>query len=213
MPVVASWIREKDEPWFGGSFAILGQDDLVLQNARRGEAIDLKSVDAVLLTGGEDICAGHLRQPVPDPSLIEDPVPERDEWEFAAVAAAMERGIPLLGVCKGHQVINVALGGTLHLDIRGHDLPEQKSANIQSIRHDAGNPAAWRYGSVNSSHHQAIDRLGDGLEVLAWSATDGIIEQVRSRTLPWCVGVQYHPERDPAYYQALFADFVGAIPG
>ena len=65
---------------------------------------------------------------------------------------------------------------------------------------------------MNSSHHQAIDRLGDGLEVLAWCGDDDIIEQVRSRTLPWCMGVQYHPERDPKYYRDLFADFVGAIP-
>lgn len=212
MPVIASWVREKDESWFSLSFAELRRNDLVPRNARRGEWADLGTVDAILITGGEDISEGYLRQAVPNPALIQDPVPERDAWEFAAAAAAIERGIPLLGVCKGHQVINVALGGTLHLDIEGHDLPELKSANGQALRHDASLPAAWRYGCVNSSHHQAIDRLGDGLEVHSWCAADGVIEQVRSRTLPWCVGVQYHPERDPEYYRALFADFVDAIP-
>jgi putative glutamine amidotransferase len=212
MPVIASWIREKDEPWFEGSFAVLGRADLVTRNARRGDAIDLQAVDAILITGGEDISAKFLHQPIPDPAHIEDPVPERDAWEFAAVAAAVERGIPLLGVCKGLQVINVALGGTLHLDIPGHNRPEQKSANIQPLRHDSGNASPWRYDCVNSSHHQAIDRLGGGLEVLAWCQADNIIEQVRSRTLPWCVGVQYHPERDPKYYRSVFGDFVEAIP-
>jgi putative glutamine amidotransferase len=212
MPVIASWIREKDEPCFESSFAGLSRPDLTLRNARRDEAIDLAAVDAVLITGGEDISAEFLHQAVPNPALIEDPVPARDAWEFAAVAAAVERGIPLLGVCKGHQLINVALGGTLHLDIPGHNRPEQKSANLQPLRHDSRNPAPWRYACINSSHHQAIDRLGDGLDAVAWCEADNIIEQVRSRTLPWCVGVQYHPERDPEFYRAVFAEFVGAIP-
>src|SRR5258708_4921727 len=141
MPVVASWIREKVEPHFAASFAVLGRPDLELRNARRGDAIDLRSADAVLITGGEDISAEFLHQAVPNPALIEDPVPDRDAWEFAAVAAAVERGIPLLGICKGHQLINVALGGTLHLDIPGHNRPEEKSANLQPLRHDSGNPA------------------------------------------------------------------------
>ena len=212
MPVIASWIREKDEPWFRDSFAVLGRNDLLLRNARRGEEMDLDAIDAVLLTGGEDISADYLHQAIPNPAWIEDPVPERDAWEFAAVAAAVRRGIPIFGICKGLQVLNVALGGTLHLDIDGHDLPEQKSANIQPVRHDTASPAPWRYARVNSSHHQALDRLGDGLEAHAWCPSDDVIEHVRSRTLPWCVGVQYHPERDPEYYRALFAGFVGAIP-
>ncbi len=212
MPVIASWIREKDERWFADSLSGLGRADLVVRNARRGEAIDLATIDGLLLTGGEDIAADYLHQPVPDPAILDAPVPERDAWEFAAADAAVARGIPIFGVCKGMQVMNVALGGTLHLDIRGHNLPEQKSANVQSLRHDSGNSARWRYDRVNSSHHQALDRLGDGLEVLAWCADDEIVEQVRSRILPWCMGVQYHPERDPEFYRAVFADFVGAIP-
>jgi putative glutamine amidotransferase len=213
MPVIASWIREKDERWFADSLSGHGGADFIVRNARRGEAIDLSTIGALLLTGGEDIAAEYLHQPVPDPAILDEPVRERDAWEFAATTAAVARGIPIFGVCKGLQVLNVVLGGTLHLDIRGHNLPEQKSANVQPLRHDAGNPAAWRYDRVNSSHHQAIDRLGDGLEVLAWCETDTIIEQVRSRKLPWCVGVQYHPERDPEFYRAVFAEFVDAVPG
>ncbi len=211
MPVIASWIREKDEPWFARAFAALGRTDLVFRNGRRGEiAPTLQGVEALLLTGGEDIGAAYLRQAVPDPKLIEDPVPERDTWEFAATAAALERGIPILGVCKGHQVLNVALDGTLRLHIEGHALPAQKTANVQPLRFDHGASASRRFDLVNSSHHQAIDRLGDGLVVEAWHAQDDIIEQVRSTKLPWCVGVQYHPERDADFYRPLFADFVGA---
>src|SRR5262249_20385700 len=172
MPVIASWVREKDESWFAASLAAAGRKDLVTPNARRGEAIDFQTMNGLLLTGGEDIAPEFLHQPVPDPAILDSPVPERDQWEFAAVAAAIERGIPILGVCKGHQVLNVALGGTLRLDIPGHNRPEQKSANIQELRHDSHNSESWRYDLVNSSHHQAIDQLGQGLEVLAWSETD-----------------------------------------
>src|SRR5258708_37039050 len=124
MPVVASWIREKDEPHFAGSFAVLGRPDLELRNARRGDAIDLRSADAVLITGGEDISAEFLHQAVPNPALIEDPVPDRDAWEFAAVAAAVEPRVSFLGVCKGPQLINVALGGPPHLDIPRQNRPQ-----------------------------------------------------------------------------------------
>ena len=94
------------------------------------------------------------------------------------------------------------------LDIPGHDLPEQKRHNIQPLRF-AANPTA-RFEMVNSSHHQALDRLGDGLEVEAWCATDGTIEQVRLRDFPFALGVQYHPERDSLYAPLFerFFDFV-----
>lgn len=209
MPRIATWIREKDIPWFGRSLA--AHPDAVLLDGRTGQiGPALDGIDALLITGGEDIAASYLRQEIADASLIKDPVPERDAWEFAALATAIERGLPILGVCKGHQVLNVGLGGTLHLHIDGHDRPEQKDGNIQALRHDASAPAGRRFAAVNSSHHQAIDRLGDGLVVEAWHAGDGTIEQVRSTKLPWCVGVQYHPERDVVLYAPLFAEFVAA---
>jgi putative glutamine amidotransferase len=105
-------------------------------------------------------------------------------------------------------VLNVALGGTLHLDIRGHDLPEMKSHNVQPLRFDQS--AGHRFEMVNSSHHQALDRVADALEVEAWHAGDGTIEQVRLRNYPWGVGVQYHPERDSIYIN-LFEDFFSQL--
>ena len=114
----------------------------------------------------------------------------------------------MFAVCRGHQVLNVALGGTLHLDIPGHRTPEMKTQNIQPLRY--ASDARHRFAHVNSSHHQAIDKLGDGLEIEAWCASDDIIEQVRLRDYPFCLGVQYHPERGPVY-APLFEDFFAHV--
>jgi putative glutamine amidotransferase len=205
---VISWIREKDEGMFGSFFT--SHPGVELKNARREQA-DLEKMDGLLLTGGADICAAYLRQPVSQLELgliEEDAEADRDAFEFAAVQTALDRGVPILTVCKGTQVLNVALGGTLHLDIPGHDLPEMKSHNVQPLRFSA--KAGIRFERVNSSHHQALDRLGTGLEVEAWCRTDSVIEQVRLKDYPYCMGVQFHPERDLAY-KALFEQFLGEV--
>jgi putative glutamine amidotransferase len=100
--------------------------------------------------------------------------------------------------------LNVALGGTLKLDIPGHRLPEQKEQDIQSLRYDK--KTKHRFENVNSSHHQAIDRVGDGFEIEAWCTHDDIIEQVRLHNYPFALAVQYHPERGKIY-DGLFEDF------
>jgi putative glutamine amidotransferase len=105
-------------------------------------------------------------------------------------------------------VFNVALGGTLKLDIEGHNLPDQKHRDIQRLRSARG--ASHRFQKVNSAHHQAIDQLGDDLEVEAWAAHDGIIEQVRLRKYPFALAVQYHPERS-RLYDSLFDDFLARL--
>src|SRR5205814_1454905 len=127
-----------------------------------------------------------LKQEVPDLSVIEkDADPKRDAWEFDAVRNVLERALPVFAICKGMQTLNVALGGTLYLDIRGHNLPEQKTHDVQSLRSDAW--ARHRFEKVNSSHHQAIDKLGEGLEVESWCAKDDIIEQVKLRDYPFAL--------------------------
>lgn len=199
---LATWLRAKDEKWFQPFFD--RQPDLQVANAAR-QTVDLSEVNGLLLTGGADISEEFLSQPVPDPAILEkDADPARDRWEFAAVREAMTRGLPILGICKGLQVMNVALGGTLLLDIRGHDAPEQKDHDVQALRYSNG--AFHHFEKVNSSHHQAIDRLGQGLEVEAWCAQDDIIEQVRLRGYPFALAVQYHPERG-RQYDGLFDDF------
>jgi putative glutamine amidotransferase len=166
----------------------------------------MDQMNGLLLTGGSDITPELLRQENVDPTLIDkdDLDPKRDRWEFEAISKALAQGLPILAICRGIQVLNVALGGTLRLDIPGHRLPEQKEQDIQRLRYDGG--AKHRFEKVNSSHHQAIDRLADGFEVEAWCADDDIIEQVRLRNYPFALAVQYHPERGKIY-DALFEDF------
>jgi len=205
MPNLATWMREKDEKWFTPFFAKF--PEIHVHDARKGE-IDMEKMDGLLLTGGSDIAPEFLRQEVIDPKLIEEAEPARDHWELEAIPKILGRGPPVLAICRGIQVLNVALGGTLKIDIPGHRLPEQKDHDIQALRYARG--AIHSFACVNSSHHQAIDQLGEGLEVEAWCATDDIIEQVRLRDYPFAVGVQYHPERGQIY-DPLFDDFFSRV--
>ena len=214
MSILATWIREKDEPVFAPWFA--RRPGVQVRNARHGEGGPGVGDDALpvgtaglLLTGGPDIGIECLRQPVPDPSVIEEPEPVRDRWEFAAVRAALAERLPIFAICKGVQVLNVALGGTLYLDIPGHAQPEQRDGDLIPLRY-ADDATGVRFAYVNSSHHQALNHLGDGLQVEAWSVQDDIIEQVRLRDYPFCLGVQYHPERG-SQYAPLFDAFFDQV--
>src|SRR5438045_2290380 len=208
MPNLATWMRQKDEKWFQPFLA--KQPDIRVFDARKAD-VSLDQMDGLLLTGGSDISPEFLRQEVADPSVLsKDMDPQRDRWEFQAVQQALSRGLPILAICKGLQLFNVALGGTLKLDIKGHNLSEQRDCDIQPLRSDRR--AAHRFSKVNSAHHQAIDRLGEDLEVEAWAAHDGIIEQVRLRKHPFALAVQYHPERS-RLYDALFEDFFTRLDG
>jgi putative glutamine amidotransferase len=203
MANLATWMRPKDEKWFRPFFA--KHPEIHVFDARDAD-VPMDQMDGLLLTGGSDITPEFLRQENVDPALIDkdDLDPVRDRWEFDAISKALERGLPTFAICRGIQVLNVALGGTLKLDIPSHRLPEQKDQDIQRLRYDG--KAKHRFENVNSSHHQAIDRLAEGFEVEAWCADDDIIEQVRLRNYPFALAVQYHPERGQIY-DALFEDF------
>jgi putative glutamine amidotransferase len=207
MANLATWMRPKDEKWFQPFFA--KHPDIHVFDAHKGH-VPMEEMDGLLLTGGSDITPEFLRQENVDPTLIhqDDLDPKRDRWEFEAISNALARGLPILGVCRGIQVLNVALGGTLILDIPGHGLPEQKDQDIQPLRYDGS--VKHQYENVNSSHHQAIDRVADGFEVEAWCTDDDIIEQVRLRNYPFALAVQYHPERGKIY-DALFDDFFALL--
>jgi putative glutamine amidotransferase len=203
---LVTWMRRKDEKWFNPIFA--RYPDIKILNACTGD-VPLDEMNGLLLTGGSDVAPEFLKQEVPDASVLDKDVdPKRDRWEFAAIKHALRRELPIFAICKGMQTLNVALGGTLKLDIRGHNLPEQKDNDIQLLRTDRR--AAHRLEKVNSSHHQAIDRSGDGCEVEAWCATDDIIEQMRVRDYSFALAVQYHPERGKIYDE-LFEDFFSRI--
>lgn len=206
MAQLATWMRAKDEKYFAPFLA--PYPDVKVWNAAHG-SIRLEAMDGLLLTGGADIAPEFLNQPVPDPSILDKEAdPDRDRWELEAVKSALNLEIPIFAICKGMQVLNVALGGTLHLDIPGHNLPDQKTRDIQELHCDKR--ARHRFEKVNSSHHQALASLGDGLEIEAWCVEDDIIEQVKLRDYPFALAVQYHPERG-GIYDELFADFISRV--
>jgi putative glutamine amidotransferase len=173
----------------------------------------LDGLDGLLVAGGPDVDPrryGAVRHPRTGGARE-----ERDEWEFALVHAALSRDLPLLAVCRGLQVLNVALGGTLvqHLpDVVGTDLhsPAVGEHGRHTVRLEPGSRLAGILGeraATATHHHQAVDRLGEGLVACGW-AEDKVVEAVELPSHTWTFGVQWHPEAyDGA---ALFAAFVNA---
>jgi putative glutamine amidotransferase len=127
----------------------------------------------------------------------------RDEWELPLVRAAVERGMPILAICRGIQSLNVALGGTLYQDLPAqmptdihHRQTEGRAVATHSIEVDPNSRLAAIIGpnmEVNSFHHQSLKRIADGLRVVA-SAPDGVIEAVEGTGEEFLIGVQFHPE-------------------
>jgi putative glutamine amidotransferase len=163
----------------------------------------LDGLDGLLLSGGGDldpVCYGG--EMIPEVDGVD---PARDAWELALVTRAGERGIPVLGVCRGAQVLNVAAGGTLIPDLPtvsdvAHRERERFAEEIHPVEVLAGSRLAWAMGreraGVNTLHHQAVDRVGRGLRAVAWGP-DGFVEAVESTTPAPALGVQWHPELLP----------------
>lgn len=151
-----------------------------------------ETCDALLLPGGGDVDPARYGQENRGSLGID---PERDALEFAALETALRRGLPVLGICRGCQLLNVALGGTLHQDIPDHTALDEDVDRLHPSR--TVDPVLTAlYGEefiVNSSHHQAVDRPGEGFRPVQW-APDGTVEAIRHETLP-LFGVQWHPER------------------
>ena len=175
------------------------------------ETLDL--LDAVVLSGGSDVdpdSYGAEPHPLTDP-----PRPERDEAEIALLEGALARDMPLLAICRGSQLLNVARGGELlqHLpevvgDKRHRETPGRFSDHEVEVK--AGSllgRIVGRRTSVKSHHHQGYGRVGDGLEPVAW-ADDGTVEALEDVSRPFALGVLWHPEEaeDRALFQALVAE-------
>jgi putative glutamine amidotransferase len=175
----------------------VGADPLVVQPGCAPPAIT-----ALLLPGGGDVAPGLYGQE-PHP-LVSGVDPELDAFELQLAARALAEGIPVLGVCRGHQVLNVAAGGDLIQHVEGH----RGTLHRVSAR---GPLAAYDGAAVNSSHHQAVGRLAPGFEVLAW-APDGVVEAIRRPGPAFALGVQWHPERQPRH-PGIFAALLGAARG
>ena len=163
----------------------------------------LDGMDGLLLTGGEDIDPAWYGAD-PSPHLY-PPSRERDLFELAIFAAARERELPILGICRGIQLVNVGLGGTLYQDLPAerpgpvdHNPSAERTARSHVLLLEEGSRAASALGatrlSVNSFHHQAIRDLAAGL-VVSGVTEDGVIEAVESpAAAPWLLAVQWHPE-------------------
>lgn len=185
-----------------GGVAVLIPPDAALVS-EPGRVLD--RIDGLLLVGGADLGPetwGGETHPEAD-----TPIPLRDATELALVREAQARGVPVLGICRGAQVINVAGGGTLlqHLpDDLGHQGHRRRIGRFAGNEHDVdvdvGSRAILAIGETPhrgaSHHHQAIDTVGEGLRVSARAVGDGLPEAIESVDGAWMLGVQWHPEAD-----------------
>jgi len=185
---------------------------MILAPDRAAAALD--GVRGLVLTGGEDVAPARYGA-APHPRLG-DVDPARDAAELALIDAARRRRLPILAICRGIQILNVALGGTLYQDLdseRPGSVSHNEASN-HAVRVDAGSllerTLGARSASVNSRHHQAIRDVAPGLKAVAW-ADDGVIEAAEPADAgaPWIVAVQWHPE--DLTERALFDGFARAI--
>jgi putative glutamine amidotransferase len=163
----------------------------------------LAGIDGLLLTGGEDIDpAWYGAETSP---LTYPPSRERDIFELALFAMARQMELPILGICRGIQLVNVGLGGTLFQDLpterpgmTDHNRPVDRDTRSHAVRLTAGSRAAEALGTteltVNSFHHQGVRELAPGLVATGWSE-DGLVEAAEGPADgPWLLAVQWHPE-------------------
>ena len=165
----------------------------------------IHGLDGLLLSGGSDLDPGYYgEEPVSELGVT---LPERDAFEMALVGLALRRGMPVFGICRGMQVLNVALGGTLYQDLPSQweqDLLKHRQATpkwqpTHEVRVSEGSYIAEVIGresvKVNSYHHQGIRDLAEGL-IVTGRSSDGVIEAVEAEDLSerWLLGVQWHAE-------------------
>jgi putative glutamine amidotransferase len=196
----------------GALALMLVPDELLIENP--DEVLDL--LDGLMLAGGADIDpASYGQQPHPE---TVDTVPERDRFEIALARAAIDRDMPVFGICRGMQLINVAYGGTLlqHLPERfGHHEHLKAVGTFDGADHDvelvegslAARAAGETHHATKSHHHQGVDRLGEGLQISGCSSMDGLPEAIEMPGRRFVLGVQWHPEADEASH------VVGALVG
>lgn len=186
-----------------------GQEDELAAGSMDG-------VDGLLLAGGTDIHPESYGQAY-DPALTHDPDPVRDRFELALVQAARERSLPVLGVCRGFQILNVAYGGSLsqhhpHESARVIDSPDLRIEETD-VRLDPSSRLSGMLGAASTTvyciHHQAVDKVGPGLRVVG-QAADGTVEALEDASGAEVLGVLWHPEQmlDSDGSRALYRAFV-----
>ena len=202
-------------PTYADAFARTGNTPLVLPAETNREVVArmLASVDVLLLCGGEDVDPSRYKTK-PSPRLGEVNL-RRDAWEWLLLDEAVKRRLPVIGICRGCQLINVYFGGTLWQDLPSErpGKVKHRGTHLHGVRLEASSRLARSLGAtemqVNTSHHQAVRDLAPGFRAVAF-APDGVVEAIESDALP-VVGVQFHPEklfvlkgRDE--FRVLFAD-------
>ncbi len=237
-PLIGITAADRDEelvtsPWYAASFSVPseyvdavrrgGGNPVLLPPGEEDWSHWLDVLDGVIITGGSDVAAEAYGGD-PDHPKQEKPRVDRDTTELALARQLVAGSIPTLFVCRGIQVLNVATGGTLHQHVA--DSLEEDIHRLEGegwVYHDievkAGSLTAKAMGedvvSGATGHHQAIDRLGAGLEPVGWAA-DGVVEAVEVTSDTWLVGVQWHPEvtaASDATQQGLFDALVAATGG
>ena len=207
----------------------VGGEVRVLDHAEAQEALGdrLDGVTGLLLTGGEDVAPARYGEAA-HPTVVDVSL-ERDAFETDLVAAAQARNLPILAICRGIQVLNVARGGTLIQDIPAqspgalphnlkvpaydsfhlaHEIWVEKDSMLSAI---LGERLVGDACEVNSRHHQAVKTVAPSLRVTA-TAPDGVIEAIEDRAARFCIGVQWHPENfwRTGEFRALFEAFLEA---
>lgn len=211
--------EKKNDNYFN-AVRLAGGEAVPLLAEAASWAEELEGLQGLLLTGGGDVHPGRYGQEYPGKCEMVDEL--RDELELRALSFCRERGLPVLGICRGFQVINVALGGSLLQDLATDHvgaLPHRSVrdvSQVHSIRLVPGTALAGILGrdgkiQVNSRHHQGLTEreLAPGLKVSA-VAPDGIVEGIESWDEPFLVGVQCHPER-PGEAEAMEGVFAALV--
>jgi putative glutamine amidotransferase len=162
----------------------------------------LEEIDALIMTGGEDIDPSYYNEKAD--ANLEDVNSERDQSDYILLTAALEKNMPVLAICRGHQMLNVVCGGSLYQDIPTQyetDILHRSLDEVDFEYHDIGIVKGSKLAEildsgtigVNSWHHQAIKDLGQGLYIVATSA-DGMVEAIEREGMAFVLGVQFHPE-------------------
>jgi putative glutamine amidotransferase len=163
----------------------------------------LDRIDALMLSGGIDVDPTvYATEARPETAATD---PERDRFEIALAQSAIERRMPVLGICRGMEILNVARGGTLiqHLpDVVGSERHRESVGvfGVHEVRLASGSLAASAIGAeratVRSHHHQGVDELGEGFVASGWSVEDDVVEAIELSDNRFCLGVLWHPEED-----------------